>query len=64
MPVSPAAGYDSGLEVEYGLNTLQWVRVPLDAGTRRVISDGMRVLYGPRRLLHELAAALDDAKSG
>ena len=37
--------YSNGLEVEYGLTGLQWVAQPLDAGTRRVIADGMRVLF-------------------
>ncbi len=37
--------YSNGIEVEYGLTGLQWVAQPLDAGTRRVIADGMRVLF-------------------
>ncbi len=37
--------YTDGLEVEYGLTDERWVAVPLDAGTRQVISDGMKVLF-------------------
>ena len=51
--------YLDGLEVEFGLSPLEWADVPLDKGTRRVISDGMRILYDPAGQLRdaELAAA-------
>lgn len=37
--------YRDGLEVEYGLTDERWAGVPLDEGTRRVIADGVRVLF-------------------
>jgi predicted nucleotidyltransferase len=37
--------YRDGLEIEYGLTDERWAAVPLDGGTRRVITDGMRVLF-------------------
>lgn len=37
--------YESGLEIEYGFTTKEWVKSPLDKGTKRVINDGMRVLF-------------------
>jgi hypothetical protein len=37
--------YDDGREVEYGITTPRWVALPLDAGTRRVLADGARVLF-------------------
>jgi predicted nucleotidyltransferase len=37
--------YQNGPEVEYGITTPDWAATPLDAGTRRVISDGMIVLF-------------------
>jgi uncharacterized protein len=47
----------SGLEVELGIATPAWASVdPLDRGTRKVVSDGMRALYDPDRLLALLAA--------
>ncbi|RZV38881.1 MAG: nucleotidyltransferase domain-containing protein [Chromatiales bacterium] len=51
--------YGGGLEVEFGLSPVDWADVPLDAGTRRVISEGMRILYDPKGLLRsaEIAAA-------
>ncbi|MDX6590016.1 MAG: uncharacterized protein QOI84_1290 [Solirubrobacterales bacterium] len=50
----------SGLEVELGIGAPAWASLrPVDAGTRRVVSDGMRVLYDPEGLLAALAAACD-----
>ena len=36
--------YEGGLEVEYGITDESWAAVPLDEGTREVISGGMLVL--------------------
>ena len=48
----------SGLEVEVGVVALSWAATdPVDAGTRRVVTDGHRILYDPDRLLVRLAAA-------
>ena len=53
--------YEGGLEVEFGLSTPAWASIPVDAGTRRVVSDGLRVLYDPegifQRLQREVTAA-------
>ena len=47
----------SGLEVEVGVGTPAWAAVDaLDDGTRKVVSDGFRVLYDPDRLLTRLLA--------
>ena len=43
--------YTGGLEVEYGLTDERWVATPLDEGTRRVISDGMQILFEREPLL-------------
>jgi predicted nucleotidyltransferase len=50
--------YESGLEIEYGFTTREWVKSPLDKGTKRVIDDGMRVLFEKEKLLspYETAA--------
>lgn len=45
------AWYESGLEIEYGFTTREWISAPLDAGTKRVIADGMRVLFEKEVLL-------------
>lgn len=50
----------SGLEVEAGFVTDEWTRTnPVDAGTRRVVTDGMDIVYDPRRILAALQAASD-----
>lgn len=43
--------YAGGHEVEYGLTTPAWIQAPLDDGTRRVIQDGMKVLFERGALL-------------
>lgn len=50
--------YESGLEIEYGFATREWVKTPLDEGTKRVIDDGMRVLFEKEALFspHEAPA--------
>jgi len=37
--------YEGQLEVEYGLTDENWAAVPLDSGTREVVSGGMKVLF-------------------
>ncbi len=43
--------YESGLEIEYGLTSREWAAEPLDSGTKRVIEDGLRVLFEKEVLL-------------
>ncbi|MGD8402164.1 MAG: nucleotidyltransferase domain-containing protein [Anaerolineales bacterium] len=43
--ISVRVWYADGPEVEYGLTDERWTTVPLDEGSRRVIADGMRVLF-------------------
>lgn len=45
--------YQNGSEVEYGITVPDWAALPLDAGTRRVISDGMLVLFERGNLLSQ-----------
>lgn len=37
--------YEGGTEIEFGLVEPDWIALPLDEGTRRVLSDGYCVLY-------------------
>ena len=49
----------SGLEVEVGFAAPRWAATePLDAGTERVVRDGMRVLLDPSGILHQLERAV------
>ena len=43
--------YESGLEVEYGLTTPDWAEAPIDAGTLRVVTEGMEVVYDPQGII-------------
>ncbi len=47
--------YDDGREVEYGFAKPEWAAPPLDKGTRRVIRDGMRILFERARILSRAA---------
>jgi hypothetical protein len=49
---------EGGLEVEVGLTEPAWAATdPVDPGTRRVVTDGMRILRDPDGRLAALAAA-------
>src|SRR5689334_14139924 len=50
--------YDNGLEVEFGITTRQWAAIdPVDAGTRRVVSDGAQIVSDPSGMLQSLINA-------
>lgn len=45
----------TNIEVEFGITTPAWASVdPVDDGTRRVVRDGIRILYDPAGLLDRL----------
>lgn len=50
--------YQDDLEVEFNFARPDWAGVPVDAGTHRVVADGMRILYDPARLLKTLRQAV------
>lgn len=37
--------FEAGLEVEFGITDEDWVKEPLDAGTKAVTKDGYRILF-------------------
>lgn len=43
--------YDEGFEVEYGFVDESWAALPLEDGTRKVIADGMKIMFERRPLL-------------
>lgn len=43
--------YADGMEVEYGLTDVTWAAIPLDEGTRKVVSDGIQVLFERKPML-------------
>lgn len=47
--------YKDGLEVEYGITTLEWMNTePLDIETCKVVKDGMLILYDPENAFERL----------
>jgi predicted nucleotidyltransferase len=56
MVTSLRVWFESGLEVEFGLTSNEWIREPLDTGTKRVISDGYRILVDKSNTLTRLFA--------
>ena len=48
------ATYANGLEVEYNFASPSWTDIPLDPGTRRVVSKGFRILFDPKGKLEAL----------
>lgn len=53
--------YDSGLEVEYGVVTDQWIIEPLDEGTKNVVKNGFKIItekentfYSIKKYLNQL----------
>ena len=58
------AWYQDGREVEFGITIPSWAAVPLEAGTRRVLGDGMTVRFERGKLLSQHAnIALSAAQS-
>ena len=43
--------YDEGIEVEYGFVDESWAALPIDEGTRRIVSNGMKVMFERKPLL-------------
>src|SRR5262249_22219421 len=49
-----------GREIEWGFTTPAWAAIdPIDPGTQRVASDGLRILLDPDGILHDLVQALE-----
>ena len=53
--ISIRVWYQNGNEVEYGITTPDWAATPLDAGTQRVLRDGMMALFERGNLLSQHA---------
>lgn len=53
--------YKQAGEVEYNFSQPEWADVPVDDGTQRVVSNGMRILFDPHAILQRLQEALATA---
>ena len=52
------AFYRMGLEIEYNFADPSWAATPVDAGTWRVVNDGMKVVFDPKPKFDALERAL------
>jgi len=50
--------YDGGQEIEFGVAPPSWAYLPVDAGTRRIVSEGMKILVDKQVLLSRLHKAV------
>jgi ribosomal protein S18 acetylase RimI-like enzyme len=50
--------YDDGQEIEFGLALKSWAAIPVDAGTKRVVKDGIVILKDPDKILEKLKAVV------
>jgi predicted nucleotidyltransferase len=50
--------YRDGVEVEFGMTTLAWAALPVDPGTKHVVSHGMRILWDREGRLGRLQEAV------
>ncbi|MDQ2737815.1 MAG: nucleotidyltransferase domain-containing protein [Actinomycetota bacterium] len=55
---------ESGLHIDIGFADPAWAAVPLDTGTRRVLSDGYRILYDASLLLERAVSAIASTGTG
>ena len=56
--------YAEGLEVEFGVTGLMWTALPLDPGTKRVVDEGLRILYDPDGRLERTIARVAESRGG
>ncbi len=52
--------YIDSQEYEIGLGTREWIRIPLDEGTRKVLEDGYRILYEKGGILEAIRVEIPE----
>ena len=50
--------YQDGPEIEFGIANIGWADIPVDAGTRQVVTDGMQILVDKTGLLGNLQESI------
>ena len=58
------AFYCNGLEVEFGITSEEWIALPLDAGTERVIQDGLLILFERDACLTRMLQSIGREQNG
>ena len=54
MVTSIRVFYQDGQEIEFGVAPIKWAHLPVDAGTQKVVSDGMIILKDINKLLENV----------
>jgi len=54
------AFYKNGGEAEFNFSVPDWAGIPVDPGTHRVVSDGIKILYDPQNLLRSVQQTVLD----
>lgn len=49
--------YKNGQEVEFGITSPKWADVPMDAGTKKVILNGSKIIFDKNGILKKLLDA-------
>lgn len=49
--------FASGLEVEFGITSLEWIAYPLDEGTHNVLKAGYKILYDKKDFFTKMITA-------
>lgn len=60
--ISLRVWYVDGREIEFGITGAGWADLPLDEGSRRVMADGMRILFECGPLLSRHQAGMERPK--
>lgn len=50
--------YDHGLEVEFGISGQEWMQLPIDSDTARVMREGLRIIFDPQGQLRRALASV------
>lgn len=58
------AFYRTGAEIEYNFAAPSWAAVPVDSGTNDVVSNGMKILFDPKRKFEMLLKNLRHNQTG
>jgi len=47
-------------EIEFGIGTRKWIRIPLDKGTEKVLRDGYIILFEKENSLEDIEKAVEE----
>jgi predicted nucleotidyltransferase len=54
--------YKNVIEVEFGITSVEWAEIPVDSGTFRVVSGGLKILIDKSKKLENLLLEVKKAK--